>query len=234
MKLILRKNGVESFLLPTISSLPIKNINEIRTERCNILSIFETYPRKNISLMNSIQNYCNTFLNIKLNTKIGKKVLPIDQYIKLLEDHEIYLCTSYQEGGPLPAMDAMQNGLVVISTPVGQIQDLIINGLNGYICKTKDEFLEKITLLANDLKSLHKMRLKSLEYINKFRNIKSIKTSTLQFTNNIFLSNKDCTYNRQEDIVNFINYLPLLILSSFFNIKEFLEIKLWGQFIRKV
>lgn len=226
MQLKLQENSIESYLIPTTSSLPYRNSNELRTEKCNILSVFEIYPRKNIPLMNSLQNYCCTILHITFDTKIGKKVLSTRQYIKLIEDHEIYICTSYQEGGPIPAMDAMQRGSIVLSTPVGQIQDIIKNGENGFICKTKDEFIDKITLLANDLKLLHKMRIKSLEYINKNRNSNTIKTSVLQFINTILLSNKKYRYNKQADILNFIHYLPLLFLLSFTSKWQLLFIRL--------
>ena len=38
---------------------------------------------------------------------------------------------SKQEGGPLPAIEAMQRGFVVLSTDVSQMSELI-NGMDSY------------------------------------------------------------------------------------------------------
>jgi hypothetical protein len=205
--ILLEKYGIESFLIPTTSSLTFKDKSELRTEKCDILSVFEIYPRKNIPLMETIQRYCKEHLKLKFDTKVGKKILPVDKYTKLIDEHELYICTSYQEGGPLPAMDAMQRGSVVLSTPVGQIQDIIKNGQNGYICKTKNEFIDKITLLSNDLKLLHKMRIKSLESIHSDRNAKEIKSSTSSVINNVLLFNGHTSDNKRKDVLNYFMWV---------------------------
>ncbi|MGA3221039.1 MAG: glycosyltransferase, partial [Acidimicrobiales bacterium] len=106
-------------------------------------------------------------------------------YTKLIDDHEVYICTSYQEGGPIPAMDAMQRGCAVLSTPVGQIQELIRHGENGYICETADEFIEALTVLANDLPLLHRMRLRSLETFHRERNIEHIQALAASVINEV-------------------------------------------------
>ena len=78
-------------------------------------------------------------------------------------------------------MDAMRRGSVVITTPVGQIQDIIEDGKNGFICKTKKEFIEKICLLSKDLDLLHKMRIESRNSISRKRNKRVIKYSVSKF-----------------------------------------------------
>ncbi len=44
-----------------------------------------------------------------------------------------YICASEFEGTPNPALEAMACGLPVISTPVGNLPEIIIDGYNGYI-----------------------------------------------------------------------------------------------------
>lgn len=184
MQLIIQKYGIYSHLLPTTSSLPLKKKVKIVTNKCSLLSVYEKYPRKNIEMIESIQDNCKD-LKIEFNTKVGKKILSSNQYIKLIDDHEVYICTSYQEGGPLPAMDAMQRGSVVITTPVGQIQNIIKDGENGFLCNTKNEFLKKIQLLSNDLNLLHKMRIKSIDKLSQLRNSKHIKNQAFLLIENI-------------------------------------------------
>jgi hypothetical protein len=177
MQSVLKDNAVAASLLPTTSSLPPRRPDEVKTEKCAMLSVFETYPRKNVPLMESLQRHCRDSLGLRFDTKVGRALLPGDGYLNLMDDHEIYVCTSYQEGGPIPAMDAMQRGAIVLSTPVGQIQDIIRPGENGYICRTHEEFTEKIELLAGDLALLQSMRLKSLQTIRDDRDAGEIKVA---------------------------------------------------------
>lgn len=186
MKCVLQKYGIDSYLIPTTSSLPIIKEKKIITKKCNLHSVFNTHYRKNMKLMKFLQNYCINKLKIKFDLKLGNKILSTKNYIKLLDNHEIYVCTSFQEGGPLPAMDAMHRGSVVITTPIGQIQDIIENGKNGFVCKTRKEFLEKITLLSKDLNLLHKMRITSRNFIRRKRKEKIIKQKVLKFLGNCF------------------------------------------------
>ena len=46
---------------------------------------------------------------------------------------DMYLVTSREEGGPKAVLESMATGVTIVSTPVGQGKDLIINGYNGWI-----------------------------------------------------------------------------------------------------
>ena len=81
----------------------------------------------------------------------------------------------------MPAMDAMRRGQVVLTTPVGQIQEIIKNGENGFICQTKEQFMEKISLLSKDLDLLHRMRIASRDYILSKRSRKNIEERVVTF-----------------------------------------------------
>ena len=59
-------------------------------------------------------------------------------------------------------MDAMNRGAVVLSTPVGQMLELIENGVNGYVCRTADEFVTTIADLSADPARLQQMRVNAL------------------------------------------------------------------------
>lgn len=75
----------------------------------------------------------------------------------------------------------MKRGMVVLTTKVGQIQELVIDGHNGFLCENKDEFINKIKLLSSDLALLQKMRLNSIIHIQKERNMNLIKKHVDQF-----------------------------------------------------
>lgn len=177
-------DGLKTTVINTTSNLPLREVSNITTNKCDVHSVFQTYPRKNPEMLEKVKVEVG-LSGIKFDTKIGLEILPQKEYIQLLDQHEIYVCTSYQEGGPLPAMDAMKRGSVILTTPVGQIQELIENGVNGFICTTEDEFISRILLLANDKNLLQSMRIKSLKTIEEKRNDGEIRDSVLRFIKGI-------------------------------------------------
>ena len=71
--------------------------------------------------------------------KIGRYFLALDAY----------LITSREEGGPKAVLESMGSGVRLISTPVGQGQDLIQTGVNGWLaCSHNPEELANLTLEA--------------------------------------------------------------------------------------
>jgi hypothetical protein len=178
-----KKHGVETKVINTASMIPLRD--QIETNKCDFYSVFNSpHPRKNFGLMKEIKDDVEK-LGLKMNMKINSRILPEKEYIKRLDDHEVYICGSYQEGGPLPAMDAMKRGAVVLTTPVGQIQEIIEDGFNGYICKNKSEFLKRIKELSSDKEKLHEMRLNSLRLIGRVRNEEKIKKSVKNYLNSL-------------------------------------------------
>ncbi len=57
---------------------------------------------------------------------------------KLLRECSIYVLPSYHEGMPMSVLEAMAYGLAVVSTRVGGIPHLLLNGESGLLCKAGD------------------------------------------------------------------------------------------------
>ena len=51
---------------------------------------------------------------------------------------DAYLVTSREEGGPKAVLESMASGVPLISTRVGQAQDLVRHGINGWITEVED------------------------------------------------------------------------------------------------
>ena len=68
----------------------------------------------------------------------------------------VYICASKWEGTPNPALEALSCGLPVISTPVGNMPEILINGVNGLIVERSPE------AIADALRRLKKADLHSL------------------------------------------------------------------------
>jgi glycosyltransferase involved in cell wall biosynthesis len=53
-------------------------------------------------------------------------------------DGRVFLLTSFWEGLPMVALEAMTAGLPVVATDVGDVQNLVKDGLNGYLTSVGD------------------------------------------------------------------------------------------------
>lgn len=75
-----------------------------------------------------------------------------EQKQRLLQESDVYLLPSYSEGLPVSILEAMSAGLAILSTPVGGIPEIIVDGLNGYLVKPGDQetFYQRImTFITN-------------------------------------------------------------------------------------
>ena len=58
------------------------------------------------------------------------------EMVKWYQQADAFLCTSSTEGGPLPVFEAAACGRPVISTSVGSVPEMLVDGQNGYLLKT--------------------------------------------------------------------------------------------------
>jgi len=65
---------------------------------------------------------------------------------------DLYLVTSRQEGGPKAVLESMAAGVPLVSTRVGQAQDLVEDGANGMLVDVDDvdALTERSALLHDD------------------------------------------------------------------------------------
>lgn len=89
------------------------------------------------------------------NGLAGKVILNgfcADMDIKYLQN-DVLLCGSTRESYPNAVSEALANGLIVISTPVGGVPEVIIDGENGYLARDYSEnaFADKIIQVHKDI-----------------------------------------------------------------------------------
>lgn len=87
-----------------------------------------------------------------------------DQKIKLLQNADIYILPSYNEGLPIGILEAISSGLPVIASSIGGIPEAVIDGVNGYLIEPGD-----FKSLANKLQELYKdqQKLKDFGYTSE-------------------------------------------------------------------
>lgn len=71
---------------------------------------------------------------------------------KLLEESDVYILPSYNEGLPLSILEAMSHSKAIISTNVGGIPEVVKEGLNGFVVDPGDKelMISNIQKLIND------------------------------------------------------------------------------------
>lgn len=74
--------------------------------------------------------------DFKLVNSVGRHRLNQDQMSYWYNTGSIYVVASKTEGTPNPALEAASCGLTVVSTKVGNMPELIVDGQNGYLCDT--------------------------------------------------------------------------------------------------
>ena len=93
-------------------------------------------------------------LNIPYKNFYEEKIEDVVKYYCALD---LYLITSREEGGPKSLLEAMACNIPVITTPVGQAIDLIVDNVNGIKVKNfeAEELASRIINLLNDSKKIN-------------------------------------------------------------------------------
>jgi|APTNR8051073442_1049403.scaffolds.fasta_scaffold08109_2 glycosyltransferase involved in cell wall biosynthesis len=72
--------------------------------------------------------------------------------VRLLRTSDVLILPSYNEGLPMAILEAMAYGLAVVTTPVGAIDEVIIDGTNGLLVPAgnPDRLAEAVGRIIND------------------------------------------------------------------------------------
>lgn len=154
--------GRQAVKVNTRSLLPLRAPEGIAPEGLRVLTRAREYPRKNLELFRGLQRRFTGVVE-RCDAVVGDAVAPAEDYVRLLDGYNCYVCTSWQEGGPLPLMDALRRGCVALTTRVGQTDELIEEGGNGFFCDDEEAFALRLRQLHEDPPLLARMRLRALE-----------------------------------------------------------------------
>lgn len=134
-------------------TIKLKGINRL----IYVLSKFRKSNKMVIGMCSRVKEYTQVFSQLP-NTSCylseEKKKIP-----QILEDHygDIYVNPGRYEGFCLSLVEAMSQGIVPVTFPIGVAPEIIENGKNGYLVKSIDEMVEKINLIKSDADSRKKM-----------------------------------------------------------------------------
>jgi len=98
---------------------------------------------------------------LKLESKIifTGFVTPNTEFLKYYNTSDVFVFPSLNEGMSNNMLEAMASGMPIIMTPTGGAEELIKDGVNGYIVKFKDsaDIAEKLEKLINNPELCKKM-----------------------------------------------------------------------------
>jgi glycosyltransferase involved in cell wall biosynthesis len=86
-----------------------------------------------------------------------------------LREIDVLLMTSQWEGLSMVGIEALSYGVPILSSNYHGVNDLVLDGYNGFICNSDDEFIRNLLILENNRKLLDKLKENARSsYLEKF------------------------------------------------------------------
>ncbi|MGQ9610268.1 MAG: glycosyltransferase family 4 protein [bacterium] len=169
-------------------------VKEISSKPVRILAIGRLIPRKGFDYLirslpnvmeNSKKDFCveivgdgpqlSELMQLARKINVDEKIVfsgsvPYDKLADKYQQADIFVLSSLAEGMPLVVLEAMASGLPIIATKVQGIDELVIDGLNGYLFSPLDyNALSRhlIYMIDNEEKRIS-MGKESLKIIKKY------------------------------------------------------------------
>lgn len=192
-KEILIKNGVDSnkiYILPNsidCSYFDKKKINKkydivclgrlsSEKELINLLKIGKAlkgkYPAIKVGIAGSgpeKENLLNFINKYKLNENIFLLGF-VEDSVEFYNSGKVFVLTSSTEGLPRTVVEAMACGIPCVVSNVGDIKDIVIDNVNGYVINDfsdLDMYIQKISLLLSDNNCYNQLSLNAYNHARK-------------------------------------------------------------------
>lgn len=82
---------------------------------------------------------------------------------------DLYICASFSEGTPNPCLEAAASGVPLLTTPVGNMPELVRHGVNGlFIERDLNDITEKLSMIYNNPSLLSSMSVNILADIKEW------------------------------------------------------------------
>jgi glycosyltransferase involved in cell wall biosynthesis len=193
-------NPQKIIVLPNVIKMD-KYCDYVKERKYDIISLSRLDKNKNISLLLNVIAKLKNTINVQVliagdgseynNLKIEAKLLAIennvhfigwveeDEIINIFNNAKIFVLCSKGEGFPLSLLEAMACGCVPIVTDVGDVSDVVLNDLNGYIIKDYSNENQMAAIIESLIKSpdkIKKLSFKAKEVKTKysFENVEEI------------------------------------------------------------
>jgi hypothetical protein len=141
---------------------PLHASPRLRVGWCGQVNQADPYNQKGFKwVAEPVMEQCKGFADFQVNTNDYKTALSREQMVEWYNNIDVFLCTSIAEGTPTTAMEAMMCGRPVVTTAVGDMPQIIRNGLNGWMVPGYLDAVsaqQTISQLCDQLRQLHEDR----------------------------------------------------------------------------
>ena len=134
------------------------------------IDLAENSLRSNLNIQYNIVTDFLEEVHKKSNITYCGRIENSQEMKEFLLKQQVLIITSYREGLPLVFMEAISQGVVVISTMVGALPDFIKNGDNGFLIEEEDlicDLTNKVSLLSYNIDSLTPIAIEALMLFKK-------------------------------------------------------------------
>jgi glycosyltransferase involved in cell wall biosynthesis len=95
---------------------------------------------------------------VRLAMPGGDGYVPLDEMPSFYRDLDVYVCASSSEGFSLSVLEAAASGRPIVSTRVGGCEELIEDGVNGFLVdRDVDAIRAKLEYFSSDAEALRRM-----------------------------------------------------------------------------
>jgi glycosyltransferase involved in cell wall biosynthesis len=201
-KQVVVNNGIQEdkvYVLP--NSIDVEKISPINSsdKEYDLISLGRLSPEKELcNLLKIVAILRQSMPNIKLGIAgngpefdlLDRQIIEndlvsnvkllgfVDNIVEFYNNGKIFVLTSNTEGLPRSIIEAMACGIPCVASDVGDMEDIIDDGLSGYLIQNYtnlNDYADKIIILLNNNEEYIKMSEKS---INKIRNNYSYEAAT--------------------------------------------------------
>jgi glycosyltransferase involved in cell wall biosynthesis len=144
-------NGVDENIFYPVTNIPIDE-NKITVGHVGKKSINKGQQEFIIPAID--QSHVNKFLHFNDYTNS----IPHQEMPKIYQKFDVYICASYEDGTPNPALEAAACGRPIISNKIGNMPEFIKDGYNGFLVERNvSQYVEKIRYLSTHPEKMIKM-----------------------------------------------------------------------------
>lgn len=136
--------------------------------------IADQFPKWSLVMYGDISNkkYIKEIQKKIKDNKLQNRIFlngPTTKVYDVLRKSDIFVTASASEGVGLAVTEAMSVGLPVVAYKgAGALDDLIENGINGYLCEDDNTFVEKLAILLDNEKQRLFMGEKAIKSIKRY------------------------------------------------------------------
>jgi len=113
-------------------------------------------------------------------------VVPNNQLPSILNRYPVFILPSLYENHPKSLLEAMSCGLAVIGTEVSGIQEIIHDGVNGFLCEPTTQSMKRVILkVFSQLDQLSGVRKKAREYVKENCRLETVVTREIGVYNQL-------------------------------------------------